>query len=168
MDNIQKSINLSIEIEGLLRTLKARPGDDDAYALLLQKTEEFKQLILAREESTFPATETIADAADSDNAAISESVAPSESANIQLEETPAPSDRPTFAAEFSINDKYMFIREIFGGSTADFAEVVNRVEETNTLGDAYDYFLNDLGWDADDETISQFLTIVAKHFNSAQ
>lgn len=72
-----------------------------------------------------------------------------------------------FASAFTINDKFRFIRELFNGSSAQFNATIEKVERMESLDQAYDYFLNDLEWDADKDAASDFLVIVANHFNSA-
>jgi hypothetical protein len=35
-----------------------------------------------------------------------------------------------------------------------------------TYDEATDYFYNDLGWDANDEHVKDFMTIIANHFDT--
>lgn len=163
MVNKQIIINATLEVEGMLRILTARPDDENAYSLLLDKAATLNNLI--SEAAEIPAAveeETVENIEEEQQAE-----ATYEPLVFSAEAQTAPA-LPPFVSEFSINDKYMFIRELFDGSTAEFAEIVNIVDSMQSLGGAYDYFLDELGWDPDNDTVSEFLSIVAKHFNSAQ
>lgn len=65
----------------------------------------------------------------------------------------------------SLNDRFRFIRTIFGGSEKAFDNAIERISSLDSLADAYDYMLNDLAMDVDDENACVFMTMVANHFN---
>ncbi|MCC8115457.1 MAG: hypothetical protein LIP03_15965 [Bacteroidales bacterium] len=88
------------------------------------------------------------------------------STTIRIEDVISNRELSDFTKAFTINDKFRFSRELFGNSQVQFTETVNLVSAMESLDEAYDYFLNDLGWDADNETVSEFLGLVANHFNA--
>lgn len=85
---------------------------------------------------------------------------------VRLEDVVAQREAKDFGRAFTINDKYRYIRDLFGGSQANFEEAVANIKRLGSLSDAYSYLLDDLAWDADNETAAEFLNLVAKHFNS--
>lgn len=67
---------------------------------------------------------------------------------------------------FTINDRFRFKRELFGNNDNDFADALNLVSAMNSLSEAEDYFYEDLGWDASNEEVKEFIAIVSRHFNN--
>lgn len=65
---------------------------------------------------------------------------------------------------FTINDRFRFRRELFGGSDKAFAELVDR------LSDCADYvevekYIETLNWNSEDEAVAEFKAIVSNYFN---
>lgn len=176
MTDKQSIKQAALEVEGMLRILESRPEDSEAYSLLLEKMDRLRaELDACAEAAPAPAPEEaplqIVEEQAEVEVAAEEPAEEAEQPEMVLDfstDAPQASPFPPFASEFSINDKYMYIRELFGGSTSEFAKVMDTVDAMADLGDAYDYFLNELGWDADDEHVGSFLSIVAKHFNTIQ
>jgi hypothetical protein len=67
---------------------------------------------------------------------------------------------------FTLNDKFRFRRELFGNSNTEMSEAIDMVSAMVTYDEATDYFYNDLGWDANDEHVKDFMTIIANHFDT--
>lgn len=65
---------------------------------------------------------------------------------------------------FTLNDKFRFRRELFANSNTEFSDALNLVEAMGSYAEVEDYFLNDLGWNAEDSEVSDFLAIFAKYF----
>lgn len=83
----------------------------------------------------------------------------------------APPRRKTFTHNksnrkpvFSLNDRFLFIRETFYGDAAAFNRAVEGVGAHDSYQKAEDYLINDFGLDPDDETDARFLEIVASVF----
>lgn len=66
---------------------------------------------------------------------------------------------------FTLNDKFRFIRGIFCDDKNDFEYTLAQLSEFESLDQVYDYLLNELGWDIDNEEVKDFISIVANHFN---
>lgn len=73
-------------------------------------------------------------------------------------------DRP---AEFSINDKFRFRRELFGNSDVELNEALNVINAMSSIAEIEDYFYNDLCWDPENEDVKDFIRIVSARFNNA-
>lgn len=67
---------------------------------------------------------------------------------------------------FTINDKFLYRRELFGNSDAQYREALDLISRMDSFEEVQDYFLNDLGWNPEDENAKCFLdTIDKKYFN---
>ena len=67
---------------------------------------------------------------------------------------------------FTINDKFLYRRELFGNSDAQYKEALELISRMDSFEDVKDYFLNDLGWNPNDENAKGFMeTLEKKYFN---
>lgn len=194
MYNIQELYRLNIELEGLLRVLEQRDSEE-ARELLAQKfklySESMQQLLdcakttqptaceaavrteikiqeavsaevvpesvaaeaaVAREE--YKATTTVAEAA-AENAR-----------SLKLDEMLSARQSADLSKAFTLNDKYRFRRELFGGSDSDFSQTIGLIVQMNSYEEARDYLLHDLCWDSHSEAVEDFLTIIKRHFQA--
>lgn len=67
---------------------------------------------------------------------------------------------------FTINDKFRFRRELFGNSSAQYNEALDLISEMTSYEQAADYFLNNYGWNPEDESVKGFLKILQHHFGA--
>lgn len=65
---------------------------------------------------------------------------------------------------FTINDRFRFRRELFGGDDKAFVALVDRLSALGSFEDA-ERCVDDLGWNRDDEAVVEFKEIVSKFFN---
>lgn len=72
-------------------------------------------------------------------------------------------EREGSAPAFSLNDKFLFTRELFGGSRKLFDEAVIRLASMESLEEAESYFYDELNWNPEDETVVDFMGIAAKY-----
>lgn len=66
-----------------------------------------------------------------------------------------------FRKAFSLNDRFRFRRELFGGDDADFTETLKLLADMDSYADACDYLYNDMMWDSSDPNVADFMAIVA-------
>lgn len=66
--------------------------------------------------------------------------------------------------EFTLNDKFRFRRELFANSDVDMADAIQVASGMNSREELEDYFYNDLCWDPENPTVSDFLRIVGRRF----
>jgi len=66
---------------------------------------------------------------------------------------------------FTLNDKFLFARELFGGSVEQYIQALSLIESMPDYETAEDYFINDLGWDADNAEVKLFQDIVKRYFS---
>lgn len=66
---------------------------------------------------------------------------------------------------FSLNDRFLFTRELFEGDAASFNAALNRIAASAGFGEASDYLAREWGLKPDDsETDGRFLEIVEQYF----
>ncbi len=63
-----------------------------------------------------------------------------------------------------INDRFLFIREIFGGDSRTYDEVISRLDKATSFNDARAILLGYTGGDEGNEYIRQLLDIVKRKF----
>lgn len=149
--------NLTLEIEGLLRLKQQRAEDSPA---------EVDQLL--REKTAVLAGAFTA--ADCEAKEKREQEAVAESVMFEEEEDAAPTPSPVPAAAaapakissvFNLNDKFRFRRELFMNSENEFVETLAVLHAMSSIEEVEDYLYNDLAWDADNEDVKDFLSLIA-------
>ena len=93
--------------------------------------------------------------------------APQTPASVTQTETPAPA-RSGVAGRlvFSINDRYRYRRELFGGNDAAFSDALSRVAAMDSYDEAEGYFLDDCQWDPERPEVVDFMAVLRKYFES--
>lgn len=82
--------------------------------------------------------------------------------------TPAPASGNSQARGklvFSINDRYKFKRELFGGSDTAFNATLSLVASMDSYDEAEEYFIDELQWDQSRLEVIEFLDILKNYFN---
>lgn len=77
---------------------------------------------------------------------------------------PAPQPSGDLRKAFTINDRFRFRRELFGGDDKAMLDVIAHLSECQSYGDALAY-IDTLGWSADNEAAGEFKEIVSTFFN---
>lgn len=65
---------------------------------------------------------------------------------------------------FSLNDKFLFIRELFGGDASAFKAAVDKISFFKDFDEAEQYFLDDLQMDPENDTVDRFLEAISECF----
>ena len=89
---------------------------------------------------------------------------PAPEAIITLDEAFIRNKAKDLKSAFSLNDTFRFRRELFGNSAADMNDAIDLVNAMNSYEEAEDYFINDLGWDAESDEVGEFMEIIRNHF----
>lgn len=77
---------------------------------------------------------------------------------------PPPSPRQTGRLVFSINDRYRYRRELFGGVDADFNDALSRVAAMDSYDEAEEYFIDELQWDPERPEVVDFMAVLRNYF----
>lgn len=67
-------------------------------------------------------------------------------------------------AMFSINDKFLYCRELFGSSREEMNEALDVISNMNSTEEIEDYLFNDLCLDSKNETVKAFLNTMSSRF----
>lgn len=65
---------------------------------------------------------------------------------------------------FSINDRFRFSRELFGGSTRRFDDSLAYLDGAIDFNEVEDFFLGDQGFDPESEVVKEFLETLSRGF----
>ena len=186
--DFKRLISLNLEMEGLARLLDARESAE-ALGLLRDKAEEYLTLlgqascpvVPVAEELPEPEEFTESECAEEDvEAPVPEAEEkPSDDFSVSLVDEAAPSSVSVAAAPqqgggcgsaenlakaFTLNDKFRFRRELFGGSEKEFFALLGLVAGMNSFDEAHDYLCGDLQWDEEEESVADFLAILKDKF----
>ncbi|MBD5207276.1 MAG: hypothetical protein HDS79_03265 [Bacteroidales bacterium] len=98
--------------------------------------------------------------------AVVETVVVAESIPEQKEETGAQSGvQPTGAKPvFCINDRFRFRRELFRNSDTEFNQAMTLVAQMESYDEAETYFIDELGWNPENQDVMDFLGVLEKYF----
>ncbi|MGN0210149.1 MAG: hypothetical protein ACI391_03430 [Muribaculaceae bacterium] len=154
--NVQQLITLNIEIEGLLRVYQQR-GADEALAQARLKATQLCQL-LEPPTSLEPCGEAEAELPQPVPAPTAE--AP------QAEAPQAAPARPRMPIRnfFTINDKYLFRREVFDGDEQAFEDTLDLFAAMNSFDEAKEYIYDDLMLDPQNQDVKSFMEIIETYF----
>ena len=128
------------------------PEDEPEYVLEAEPEEELEPEIVPEIEAE-PEPEIIKNVDETAPEAI-----------ITLDEAFIRNKAKDLKSAFSLNDTFRFRRELFGNSAADMNDAIDLVNAMNSYEEAEDYFINDLGWDAESDEVGEFMEIIRNHF----
>lgn len=174
MNNIDQLIEKNIEIEGLLRVLRGRPNAEaqnmlrqafDSYAALME------QLLGASEASAVSAVSEVPDVSavsevpdvsevsdETDETDLSDETDSSAPVNAEPRE-----QNVKLLKAFTLNDRFRFRRELFEGNDSDFSDTLTILSGMDSYAEAADYLYNDMMWDANNASVSDFMAILAQN-----
>ena len=71
-------------------------------------------------------------------------------------------DKPAFC----LNDRFSFRRELFANSDAEFSSAMNMIAAMESYEEAEEYFIDQLGWDMENQEVVDFMEIIRGYFES--
>ncbi len=173
-EELQRLLEQTYELEGLiLLALNRDPRPEGLDEMILNKVsgvgvqesdfKDIKDLKAPKDPTGFdsydlddepevPATEAAAPAAP----------APAPAASPVSPVVPAPASKA--APIFSVNDRFLFNRELFGGKMADFEEALTLVASMDSYEEAEEYFISERGFNPELPIVQDFLTIISNCF----
>lgn len=153
---ISELISQCVALEGYLRVLADRP---------VAEAEQAARGTLDRINALMAVSESSELSENSDSPEPPEPASPAKP--VEVDDTPAPTrERPDLRRSFTLNDKFMFRRELFADSDAELNDTIELLMTMDTLDEAREYLLHDLQWDADNTTVADFMAIITNYFTS--
>ncbi|MFW6327963.1 MAG: hypothetical protein ACOC2F_06580 [Bacteroidota bacterium] len=61
-----------------------------------------------------------------------------------------------------LNDKFLFIKELFDGNAEHFKKVVHKLNEATNFNEAFNYLNENFDWDVDDPVVQKLLDLVRR------
>ena len=148
------------------------PPTED-YSIEDDEDEDFEDL----DEEIEEALEEILKKASENDADNQDVARPDEEMPEDVEETPAPEEeprrprqenpRPRSASRtpiFSLNDRFLYSRELFGGSVQKFERALTQVASMESYEEAEEYFYTEHGFDPENPVVADFLLIISSYF----
>jgi len=178
-------IRLNVELEGALRVLSQRKSDE-AFEVALDKFSSLSSLFedLKAEQTESPTPCQPSEEYTPDGTAVTESDAESVEAPVKEE---APEAKPseeapaaTTAADtimpnvvgdirktMTLNDKFLFKRELFNGNEAELNDTLELLASMHSFDEATEYIYDDLQWDSENPTVKDFMDIIKSYFSNS-
>lgn len=69
-----------------------------------------------------------------------------------------------FRKAFSLNDRFRFRRELFGGNEERMNKAIAELNNIHTYEDSVTYLNNELKWNIEDEAVADFIKLLEKRF----
>lgn len=176
---IEQIIRLNVELEGALRVAAARHSDE-ALTAAAEKLEQINSLFSELKASEAPESSS----ENSENSECSEAAATEPAATvipeaepiaaveaIEAVEAPVAATEPAAPAfrdirkNITINDKFLFKRELFNGSNEEFNDTLDLISTMHSLAEAEEYLYEDMALDPDNESVKDFIALVTNYFN---
>ncbi|MFW5821631.1 MAG: hypothetical protein ACOCWA_10090 [Bacteroidota bacterium] len=73
----------------------------------------------------------------------------------------------SISGSMGINDKFLFIRELFHGNADHFKIAMKTLDDASNFNEAYNYIINTFEWDMDSEEVQQLLNLIRRKFISS-
>lgn len=69
-----------------------------------------------------------------------------------------------FRKAFSLNDRFRFRRELFGGQEEKMNKAITELNDIHSYEESVAYLNNELKWNIDDEAVADFIKLLEKRF----
>ncbi|MBR2497715.1 MAG: hypothetical protein IKB63_05135, partial [Parabacteroides sp.] len=69
-----------------------------------------------------------------------------------------------FRKAFSLNDRFRFRRELFGGDEERMNKAIHELNNLHSYEDSMAYLNNELKWNIEDEAVADFIKLLEKRF----
>lgn len=153
IQSIPPTITTPIQSEQASATTASTPMPKEIVSTVpMSEIEKIKQESNSMETSDVSETET------------SNKEIPTERPGLFLNDLLEKKNLSDFRKAFSLNDRFRFRRELFGGDEARMNKVINDLNEFHSYEDSITYLNNELKWNIEDEAVADFITLLEKRF----
>lgn len=73
---------------------------------------------------------------------------------------PVKEEKRNIMAAFSINDRFLFQRELFGGDANKFDETITVIQAMHDVDQAHRFMTDDLQWDTSNDVVKEFIRLI--------
>lgn len=88
-----------------------------------------------------------------------------EASGLSLNEMLEKRNLSDFRKAFSLNDRFRFRRELFGGSEDRMNSAINELNKLSSLEESLSYLKNDLNWNTEEAPVADFIKLLEKRFS---
>ena len=167
-EDIKRLQELAFELEGLIGLAVDRPDMEARLPELVRNKLRAMEVLLPSDTLLqFEEEIAVADAEPEFEAEPEVELEPDLEAKVEEEER-TESDVPRVgesrAPVFSVNDRFRFIRELFGGGRDAFDGALTQIAACDSYDEAEEYVLSDLELDPELPATQEFLTLIARYF----
>ena len=168
-ENLKEIKNKLYEAEGLVELLQLREDKSAELLPLIKERIESITALLSNGEMDLEEPMTIHDTEEVDGEdAIYEVVDDEESevAQDHAADEPKPAPIKKNRPAFCLNDLFRFRRALFGGNQSEFDGVLDHIATLGQYEDAENYIYGELGFEPDDEDVTDFMEIIKSYFGA--
>jgi hypothetical protein len=134
--------------------------EEAQLATLRNEVEEYRKPLPEPEEIS-PAPPVLNDAPEGKNLSEPEEISPAQPIlNDSLEKK----NLSDFTKAFSVNDRFYFLKELFGGDKERMNKVIADLNAIHTFEESVGYLYETMHWDKENATVTEFLKLLEKRF----
>lgn len=133
----------------------------------VEELNEEKESVATPAEVTVVAEKTVSEPAASLSSASSHATTLEQSLphSISLNEVIQKKFLADFRKAFSLNDRFRFRRELFGGDEGRMNEAISDLNELQSFEESITYLDKKLKWNVEDEAVADFIKLLEKRFS---
>ena len=133
----------------------------------VEELNEEKESVATPAEATVAAEKTVSEPAASLSSASSHATTLEQSLphSISLNEVIQKKFLADFRKAFSLNDRFRFRRELFGGDEGRMNEAISDLNELQSFEESITYLDKKLKWNVEDEAVADFIKLLEKRFS---
>ena len=174
-DSLEARALLGPKVDAYLGAVKAylaAPISHDAPKAEAAETQGREVLAQAHavevktQEAVEPEDRTEADLAEAAAPTAAEILAEAPKARPLAESRPRDHAARNLAKAFTLNERFRFIREVFGGDAVDFENTLHVLEDFDNPDEVADYIYNEMMLDPADRAVADFVTLVQNHIRN--
>ena len=95
---------------------------------------------------------------------IASSAVTSEKQSVFLSDILEKKNLSDFRKAFSLNDRFRFRRELFGGNEEKMNKAITDLNDIHSYEESVTYLNNELKWNIEDEAVADFIKLLEKRF----
>ena len=133
----------------------------------VEELKEEKESVATPAEATVAAEKTVSEPATSLSSTSSHTTTLEQSLphSISLNEVIQKKFLADFRKAFSLNDRFRFRRELFGGDEGRMNEAISDLNELQSFEESITYLDKKLKWNVEDEAVADFIKLLEKRFS---
>lgn len=147
--------------------LEEKPKEEPAVvqpAPIMTPAEETRQELPAEKESPAQPEPNLVEESEAPAVETPEKVISAERPGLFLNDLLEKKNLSDFRKAFSLNDRFRFRRELFGGDEARMNKAINDLNGLHSYEDSVTYLNNELKWNIEDEAVADFIKLLEKRF----